>query len=302
MGQEPIEGALQPGHVLHDRYQVLGSVTWREFDIQCRPRSRGMFPLVLKAQDIHPAGDNDTCCIEVHRIASPYPISVPIYMLDRRVRDFESRAERFIGLNHVHLAKLRDYFVTRYDDWPSAFVVYDSIEGVCLYSIICKIGQLLPTAQVLKWAADMCDVLSALHNHSSGPIFFRDLCPNNVIVDDHNHLHLVDFNLGRTINPPLPFTFYGQLLGAYAPRETHSGSFVPASDIYSLGATLHHLLTRIDPRLEPPFSFEDRPIRDYNPDVPEAFAAIVMRALAYDPADRFATAEEMKQALEALDG
>jgi serine/threonine protein kinase len=77
------------------------------------------------------------------------------------------------------------------------------------------------------------------------------------------------------------------------------GLATPAPDIYSLGATLHHLLTRRDPRLEPPFSYHKRPIREANPEESAQFEAVVMRPLAYSPEDRCSSAEAMKQALEA---
>jgi serine/threonine protein kinase len=69
----------------------------------------------------------------------------------------------------------------------------------------------------------------------------------------------------------------------YSPPEQYRGQAEPAGDIYALGATLHHLLTRKDPRLEPPFTFAERPINKYNPHVSPAFEALVMRCLAYDP-------------------
>lgn len=77
--------------------------------------------------------------------------------------------------------------------------------------------------------------------------------------------------------------------------------FSPQSDIYSLGATLHHVLTRRDPRLEPAFSWDERPIQRINLDVPDAFVAVVNRALAYEPSERFETSAEMLQALCAFD-
>jgi hypothetical protein len=63
---------------------------------------------------------------------------------------------------------------------------------------------------------------------------------------------------------------------------------------------LHHLLTRQDPRLEPPFTFAERPISKVNPHVTPAFEAVIMRCLSYDPKDRFADAKALKDALEVL--
>ena len=69
------------------------------------------------------------------------------------------------------------------------------------------------------------------------------------------------------------------------------------ADIYALGATLHHALTRKDPRLEPPFTFGDRPIRKINPAVSMEMEAVINVALQYNPVDRFPSADAMKEAL-----
>ena len=69
------------------------------------------------------------------------------------------------------------------------------------------------------------------------------------------------------------------------------------ADIYALGATLHHALTRRDPRLEAPFSFNERPIREINPAISPGMEQVVNRALNYIPDERFKTAVEMKKAL-----
>ena len=83
----------------------------------------------------------------------------------------------------------------------------------------------------------------------------------------------------------------------YAPPEQYRGEASPAGDMYALGATLHHLLTRRDPRAEAPFSFSERPIRELNPNVSPELEAAINASLAYNPQDRFPTAEAMKSAL-----
>ena len=71
------------------------------------------------------------------------------------------------------------------------------------------------------------------------------------------------------------------------------------ADIYALGATVHHALSRRDPRLEPPFSFGERPIRKINPAISAELEAVIETALQYNPEDRFHSAESMKEALVA---
>jgi serine/threonine protein kinase len=83
----------------------------------------------------------------------------------------------------------------------------------------------------------------------------------------------------------------------YSPPEQYRGEATPSADIYALGATIHHALTRRDPRMEPPFSFSERPIRRINANVSAEMETVVNMALEYNPESRFRTTADMKQAL-----
>ncbi|MCX7861347.1 MAG: PQQ-binding-like beta-propeller repeat protein, partial [Chloroflexus sp.] len=86
----------------------------------------------------------------------------------------------------------------------------------------------------------------------------------------------------------------------YSPPEQYRGIAEPRCDIYALGATLHHLLSKQDPRLEPPFSFHERPIHKTNPTVSRELIEVINRCLEYDINKRWNTAEELKRALLTL--
>src|SRR5690606_12542664 len=88
----------------------------------------------------------------------------------------------------------------------------------------------------------------------------------------------------------------------YAPPEQYRGEASPAGDVYGLGATLHHLLTKQDPRLEPPFSFQERPLHAMNPNVDPQLVTIILRCVAYNAADRYQDAQSLKQDLLRLRG
>ncbi|NIM23381.1 MAG: PQQ-binding-like beta-propeller repeat protein, partial [Armatimonadetes bacterium] len=105
----------------------------------------------------------------------------------------------------------------------------------------------------------------------------------------------IDFGIARNFQPGEKGTMIGT--EGYSPPEQYRGEASPVGDLYALGATLHHLLTRRDPRAEPPFSFSERPIRDINTNVSPELEAVINGALAYDPKDRFPTSEAMKSAL-----
>jgi serine/threonine protein kinase len=86
----------------------------------------------------------------------------------------------------------------------------------------------------------------------------------NIKIDRSAH-RLIDFGIARVFQPSQKGTMIGT--EGYSPPEQYRGEASPAGDIYALGATLHHLLTRRDPRAEPPFSFSERPVRQINPHV-----------------------------------
>ncbi len=277
MGQESIEGALQPGHVLQDRYRILGIL------------GIGDLAAVYQARDLHfPDVTYLVAVKEMINIAPDQALREQIF------RNFGREAEILAMLFHPAIPRVYDYFTVG----DRAYSVMEFIFGKDLEAILNSTDKFLPVELVRRWAIELCDVLHYLHTNQPS-IVYRNMKPSNVMIDALRHVRLIDFAIAKAFQPGVKGTRIGA--EGYSPPEQYEGYASPAGDVYGLGATLHHVLTGVDPRVEPLFSFEDRPIRDYNPDVPEAFAAIVVRALAYNPANRFATAEEMKQALEALD-
>jgi serine/threonine protein kinase len=138
-------------------------------------------------------------------------------------------------------------------------------------------------------------VLSFLHAHKPDPIIFRDMKPSNIMIDTDGDIKLVDFGIARTFQVGQRGTMIGT--EGYSPPEQYRGEATPSADLYALGATIHHALTRRDPRLEPPFSFAERPMRRINSHVSAELEAAINTALSYNPPDRFANAEAMKEGL-----
>jgi outer membrane protein assembly factor BamB/tRNA A-37 threonylcarbamoyl transferase component Bud32 len=270
------DGSLQPGQVLQSRYRILGII------------GMGGMGAVYQGRDLHfPTVPKLVAVKEMINLAKDQ------HLRDQTMKNFEREAEILATLNHPAIPQIYDFF--SFGD--RAYLVMEFIQGKDLEAILNSTESFLPIEQVRQWGIEICDVLNYLHNHEPEPIVFRDMKPSNVMIDHHRRVRLIDFGIAKTFQMGQPGTMIGT--DGYAAPEQYKGLASPAADLYSLGATLHHLLTRRDPRLEPPFSFHKRPIRDHNPAVTEPLAAVIMRSLQYDPDDRYASASAMKQSLEA---
>ncbi len=271
------DGSLQPGQVLQGRYRVLGII------------GMGGMGAVYQARDLNFPNVVRLCAIkEMINLAQDQQIR------EQMMSQFIREAEVLATVDHPAIPKIYDFF--SFGD--RSYLVMEFIQGRDLETILNSTDKLMPVEQVREWSIDICDVLTYLHNNEP-PIIFRDMKPSNVMIDARRAVRLIDFGIAKNFEIGKPGTMIGT--EGYSPPEQYRGNATLLADIYALGATIHHLLTRRDPRLEPPFSFDQKPIQAYNPNVPDEFSAVVMKALSYDPTDRYQTAEEMKQALIAID-
>jgi outer membrane protein assembly factor BamB/tRNA A-37 threonylcarbamoyl transferase component Bud32 len=265
---------IQSGTTLSNRYNVqdvigvggMGSVY----------RARDMhFPTVVKLVAVKEMINN-----------APDPL-----VRQTIVQNFEREANMLATLSHPSIPRIYDYFTQD----NRSYLVLEFIHGKDLESVIADTNGFLPEDQVLSWAIQLCDVLAHLHAHKPDPVIFRDMKPSNVMINNNGDVILVDFGIAKTFQTGQKGTMIGT--EGYSPPEQYRGEATQLADIYSLGATLHHALTRRDPRLEPPFSFAERPVRKINPNVSIEAEAVVNTALQYNPADRFPSAAAMKDAL-----
>jgi len=207
------------------------------------------------------------------------------------VRNFEREANLLATLEHPAIPRIYDYFTHN----ERSYLILEYINGKDIEAILSETDEFQSQDQVIRWAVELCDVLSYLHNHKPEPIIFRDMKPSNVMIDQFNHIVLIDFGIAK----PFEGEQRGTMIGTegYSPPEQYRGEATPLADIYALGATLHHMLTRKDPRLEPPFSFAERPVQKINPNCSPQLEQVVNKALQYSPADRYKSAADMKDAL-----
>jgi serine/threonine-protein kinase len=128
-------------------------------------------------------------------------------------------------------------------------LVMELVPGQSLQDVLDKQPELLPENQVLGYAFQLCDVLGYLHNQRP-PIVHRDIKPANIRLTPEGRIKLVDFGLLKQGSQQTRMTIRGMGTPAYAPIEQYgrAGQHTdPRSDIYSLGATLYHLLTGQEP-------------------------------------------------------
>lgn len=203
------------------------------------------------------------------------------------------------ALKHKGIPEFFDNFIAN----ERSYIVMEMVEGIDLRKVIIRLkegGKSLPMEMALQWALETCDVLEYLHSRQP-PIIYRDLKPSNIMITPKGKVKLVDFGIARFFVPRVRGTMVGTQ--GYAPPEQYRGEAEPRSDIYSLGATLHHLLSGSDPQLEAPFDF--KPLRELNPLIPVRLEWVVHKALSLDADERFPDAkmlkEELSMAIEAED-
>ncbi len=269
---------LAQGVVLQGRYMVLGGL------------GAGGFSSVYRARDLRFPSVTRLCAIKEMVIGTADP-----EMRELTIKSFEREASMLAMLNHPAIPDIFDYFT----DGNRSYLVLEFVPGQNLQQWLDETDEYLDEPKALDWALQVCDALAYLHSQKPQPIVFRDLKPSNIMLDPYNHIRLIDFGIAKLFEANED---KGTMIGTagYTPPEQYRGEATPAADVYGLGATLHHLLTRQDPRQETPFTFHERPIRAANPSISRAFESIIMRCLSYDPKDRFPDAMALRESLLVL--
>jgi tRNA A-37 threonylcarbamoyl transferase component Bud32 len=217
---------------------------------------------------------------------------------EKAIGDFKRESLLLTALEHPSIPTIYDYF---YDEGRCRFyLVMKYISGGDLASRMrAAVGGRLDEKTVTDWGMQVADVLDYLHARPK-PIIYRDLKPANLMIDGNTgRIMLIDFGIARWVaQQEKGVTAVGTM--GYAPPELFSGRVQPASDVYSLGATMFHLLTGADPQDNPllifDFSKNPRP-RQIAPSISTEMEQILMRCVEYKPEDRFRTAGELRNEL-----
>ncbi len=205
---------------------------------------------------------------------------------------FHREAATLAHLDHSNLPNVYDYFEER----EHFYLVMDYIEGDTMAGQLARSPKGLSQEMVVEWAIQLCDVLEYLHGQTP-PIIFRDLKPANVMVTPEGDAKLIDFGVVRLFDPTKRTDTLKMGTAGYAPPEQYAGQgqTTPRSDIYSLGVTLHEILTGDDPTGHP---FVFTPSRKLSPSISPSLSDVLTRAVSLDPDDRFPSARAMREALQ----
>src|SRR6266852_5228717 len=228
--------------LLKERYRILAEV------------GKGGFAIVYKAQDTQ--FGNQLVAIKEIRLSGLRPQEVIT-----ATEAFNREMLLLSDLRHANLPRIYDHFA----DAECWYLIMDFIEGKTLEQYLDEVGEAcFPIEEVLNIGIQLCTVLDYLHTRQPR-IIFRDLKPTNIMLTRNGQLFLIDFGIARRFKPgqakdTIPFGSPG-----YAPPEQYGkAQTTPSADIYSLGATLHQLLSGSDPTQTPfnfaPLQWQDQPL------------------------------------------
>jgi serine/threonine-protein kinase len=278
-GRQPTVKQLDPGSVLNTRYEIVRRIGGGGMGAVylAKDRNLGDAPRAVKEM------------VEAHLDPTQH---------EKAIGDFKRESLLLTSLEHPSIPTIYDYF---YDGELGRFyLVMKFISGGDLSSRLRSApGGRIDERTVADWGMQAADVLEYLHSRPK-PIIYRDLKPANLMIDGNSgRIMLIDFGIARWVKQEEKGVTAVGTMG-YAPPELFGGRVEPRSDVYSLGATLFHLLTGSDPQDNPLliFDFQKNPRpRQITPSLSSEMEQILMRSVEYKPEDRFASAGAMRDAL-----
>lgn len=282
---------LQPGTMLNGRYRVQ------------RVLGSGAFGRVYLAEDTEDTGSPPLAVKELLAME---------FATGEEQRDaiswFKREVSTLLTLDHPGIPAIHGYWTAHRTAGPM-YLAMDFIPGKTLAEIGAHYGGQVPWPQAVSWGVALCDVLSYLHGRTP-PFVFRDLKPANVLVDSRTNMPvLIDFGLARQLIPA-----GGTAVGTwgYVPFEQVLGKSEPRSDLYALGAMLHALISGRQPDaeyrrllrtghdLEGALRALFPPLESLVAPIPPALSQAITAATAFEPGDRFSSAQAMATVLRSV--
>jgi serine/threonine-protein kinase len=222
----------------------------------------------------------------------------PELSVDRSfVERFRREAQAAAKLSHPNIVPVFDWG----EDSGTYFIVMEFIDGRPLSSILKTAGS-LSAERTADVGSHVAAALGYAHVHG---VIHRDVKPGNVLITDEGQVKVTDFGIARAINTEESLTQTGAVMGTatyFSPEQAEGIGVDSRSDIYSLGVVLFEMVTGRPPFLgDTPVAVASKHVRDHppaprelNPSIPPTFEAIILKAMAKDPAHRYRTAEELR--------
>lgn len=232
-----------------------------------------------------------------------------VQLSENAIARFEREARAATAIGHTGIAAVHDFDVTAEG---LHYLVMDLLVGESLEARLARVGR-LPWPEAKRVSLEIADALSAAHRAG---VLHRDVKPSNVFMASREgaaeRAMLVDFGLAKPIVPEQgqSVTRTGAIVGTahyMAPEQARSEAVDERTDVYGLGATLYEMLAGVPPFLgASPFAvmamlLQEQPVAPSSlaGNVPPAADALVLRALAKAPVDRFQTVGELRAAIDA---
>lgn len=216
---------------------------------------------------------------------------------DDLVRRFKNESKAIAVLDHSSIVKVFDISVTD----KMQFIVMEFIDGITLHDYMDKRGEPLTYKETLFFVTQTLDALS--HAHEKG-VVHRDIKPQNIMLIEDGSIRVMDFGIARFSRAQNSATVTDKAIGSvhYISPEQAKGDITDAkADIYSVGVMMYEMLCG-----KLPFESENmvsvaikqisdmaKPLREINPDIPEALEAITAKAMAKNPQQRYSSAKDM---------
>jgi beta-lactam-binding protein with PASTA domain/tRNA A-37 threonylcarbamoyl transferase component Bud32 len=222
----------------------------------------------------------------------------PELSVDRAfVERFRREAQAAAKLSHPNIVPVFDWG----EDSGTYFIVMEYVDGRPLSAELRADGPLAPH-RVVDVGAHVAAALAYAHRHG---VVHRDVKPGNVLITEDGQVKVTDFGIARAVNTEESLTQTGAVMGTatyFSPEQAEGVGVDSRSDIYSLGVVLFEMATGRPPFLgETPVAVASKHVRDVppmprelNPSVPVELEAVIMKAMAKTPADRYQTADELR--------
>jgi len=267
---EIIDKFPSSGHIFRDRYIILGGISCSEF-------SR-----------VYLAGD----------LKNPEKLWAVKEMEDDPdnpgvARDYFKRAVSVLTqINHSNIPKISELFIKK----DKFYIIMEYIKGKTLNSYISGLNEeeFLNEDRILDMGITICEVIEHLHNLEI-PIIYRVMDSDNLIFSEDGKLKFLDFGIARIYEDVKPPDMrYAYLKDGFAAPEVCDGKGEYTSDIYSFGAVMFYIITKLDPaKYYPNFPSPSRYNREISPDID----ILVLNSLKLKKEDRYQSIEEIKEIL-----